>query len=72
MRPGDFIAFPPGPNGAHKFRNDGDAPCMLLTLGQPLERDVAEFLDSEKIFTPVVGRYWIHRKKDAVSYWEGE
>ena len=69
-RQGDFIAFPPGPRGAHKFRNEGNATCVLLVLGNVLPDDVGEYPDSQKVFPRVAGA--IFRKKDAVGYWEGE
>lgn len=69
-RQGDFIAFPPGPRGAHKFKNEGSTPCVLLVLGNVLPDDVGEYPDSHKIFPRVAGA--IFRKQDAVGYWEGE
>ena len=72
VRKGDFIAFPPGPAGAHKFTNEGDEPCELLALGDRRQGDVAEYPDSDKV--NFVGRPGprIFRKRDAVDYWEGE
>ena len=72
VRKGDFIAFPPGPGGAHKFTNEGDEPCDLLALGDCQQGDVAEYPDSDKInFIRRPGSR-IFRKGDAVDYWEGE
>ena len=72
VRPGDVIAFAPGPSGTHKFRNDSGAPCVLLILGQSLAHDVCEYPDSEKVSMSALGAQGIYRKKDAISYWEGE
>ena len=67
---GDFIAFPPGQSGAHKFVNEGEASCMLLAVGIQLPHDVSEYPDSDKIFPYVAGR--IFRKSEHLSYWDGE
>jgi uncharacterized cupin superfamily protein len=69
---GDFIAFPPGPRSAHKFVNQGTAPCTLLALGTALESDVCEYPDSDKVNVRGLPRRTVFRKKDAVDYWEGE
>ncbi len=66
----DFIAFPPGQAGAHKFVNDGQVSCTLLAVGIQLPHDVSEYPDSDKIFPYVAGR--IFRKSDHLSYWDGE
>ncbi len=67
---GDFIAFPPGVSGAHKFINAGDAPCVLLAVGMSLPHDVSEYPDSNKVFPYVARR--IFRKDEGVDYWDGE
>ena len=66
----DFIAFPPGQAGAHKFVNEGQVSCTLLAVGIQLPHDVSEYPDSDKIFPYVAGR--IFRKSDDLSYWDGE
>ena len=66
----DFIAFPPGQAGAHKFVNDGQVSCTLLAVGIQLPHDVSEYPDSDKIFPYVAGR--IFRKSEHLSYWDGE
>lgn len=74
VRQGDFIAFPTGPRGAHKFRNDGDEACQLLALGEHVGHEVAEYSDSKKV--NVVAKrdtgQMIYHMEDHVSYWEGE
>lgn len=71
---GDFIAFPTGPRGAHKFRNDGAEDCQLLALGEHVDHEVAEYPDSGKV--NIVAKrdtgQMIYRMQDHVSYWEGE
>ena len=66
----DFIAFPPGQSGAHKFVNEGQASCTLLAVGIQLPHDVSEYPDSDKIFPYAAGR--IFRKSEHLSYWDGE
>jgi uncharacterized cupin superfamily protein len=67
---GDFIAFPPGAAGAHKFINTGNAPCTLLAVGMSIAHDVSEYPDSNKVFPYVARR--IFRKDEGVDYWDGE
>jgi uncharacterized cupin superfamily protein len=67
---GDFIAFPPGEAGTHKFVNMGDAPCTLLAVGTVIPHDVSEYPDANKVYPYVAKR--IFRKDDNVSYWDGE
>ena len=81
IEPGDYVAFPAGPAGAHQVRNDGDEPLQYLALSDMDEPDVTVYPDSEKLGVyagsppgghearPVEGYY---RIDDNVSYWEGE
>ncbi len=72
MRAGDFIAFPPGPRSAHKFVNQGTAPCTLLALGTVLPHDSCEYPDSQKVLIRALEGRGIFRKQDGVDYWEEE
>ena len=67
---GDFLAFPPGTIGAHKFVNSSDAPVTLFILGTTIPHDVSEYPDSNKVLPYVVGK--IYRKDPSLSYWDGE
>ena len=67
---GDFIAFPPGASGAHKFINTGNATCTLLAVGMSIAHDVSEYPDSNKVYPYVTRR--IFRKDESVDYWDGE
>jgi uncharacterized cupin superfamily protein/glyoxylase-like metal-dependent hydrolase (beta-lactamase superfamily II) len=71
---GDFIAFPPGPDGAHKFINERGEQCVLLALGEQLAHDVCEYPDSGKINVSAKGATGeqIYRLRDNVGYWQGE
>jgi len=69
---GDFIAFPTGPRGAHKFVNRDAGPCVMLALGVEIEHEVAEYPDSGKVLAKSLPGWGIFRKKDRVSYFDGE
>ena len=70
VREGDFIAFPPGTVGAHKFVNNTEAPVVFFILGTTTPHDVSEYPDSNKVLPYVVGK--IYRKDPSLSYWDGE
>ena len=70
VRQGDFIAFPPGEIGAHKFVNEGDAAVTLFILGTTIPHDVSEYPDSNKVLPYVIGK--IYRKDESLNYWDGE
>ncbi|MDE0481428.1 MAG: cupin domain-containing protein [Candidatus Poribacteria bacterium] len=70
VRQGDFIAFPPGPVGAHKFVNEGDAPVILFILGTATPHDVSEYPDSNKVLPYVLRK--IYRKEPSLDYFDGE
>jgi uncharacterized cupin superfamily protein len=73
LRPGDVVCFPPGPDGAHQLRNDGDGPVRLALLSDRLDgADGCVYPDSGKI--GVSGPGWFRRMRlgDEVDYWDGE
>ena len=70
LRQGDFVAFPPGPNGDHQYVNDGDEPCVMLLLSNIVPSDVSEYPDSNKVNLRGV-RHIFHKEK-AVDYWDRE
>ena len=70
VRQGDFIAFPTGPVGTHKFVNDGEMPVTLLIFGATTPHDVCEYPDSNKVLPFAVRE--IYRKGKSLSYWDGE
>ena len=69
---GEYIAFPPGPAGTHKFTNEGAEPCIMLAVGNQLADDVCEYPDSDKVNVMALPGARIFRKGDAVGYWHGE
>jgi uncharacterized cupin superfamily protein len=46
---GDVVCFPPGPAGAHKVTNRGDATTRLMMFSSAREPAVAVYPDSDKI-----------------------
>ena len=51
LEPGELVACPPGPDGAHQLRNRGDAPARVLVVSTMHLPEVAEHLDSGKVVT---------------------
>ncbi len=52
VRPGDWVAFPPGPSTAHALTNDGASTLRYLALSSPaspVTMDVLGYPDSKKI-----------------------
>ena len=41
--------FPPGPDGAHQLRNDGDTTVRLLMFGERSVPGVSVYPDSDKV-----------------------
>ena len=70
LRKGDFVAFPPGPNGDHQYVNEGTEPCTMLLLSNVVPSDVSEYPDSNKVNMRSVRH--IFRKEQRVDYWDGE
>lgn len=46
---GDVVRYPPGPDGAHKVSNAGDAAARILMFSSAAEPAVAVYPDSDKI-----------------------
>ncbi len=49
LEPGDYVACPVGPDGAHRVVNDGDDPLRYLAISTMREPDVTVYPDSGKI-----------------------
>jgi uncharacterized cupin superfamily protein len=76
--PGDWIAFPPGPDHAHQMINDTDAPLRYLCVSAAVQKvDVVAYPDSNKLaatagtFEKPIHR-WISKQGDTLDYWLGE
>ena len=76
LRPGDVVAFPDGPEGAHQVRNDTDERVRVLILSTKGEPNAAVYPDGGKI------GIWtgndeadpprLFRLGTEVDYWDGE
>jgi uncharacterized cupin superfamily protein len=82
IRAGDYIAFPPGPEGAHQVVNTGRATLRYFCFSTMEAPEVSEYPDAGKIGVfvgsapggpeekrAITGFY---RKGGTVGYWEGE
>jgi uncharacterized cupin superfamily protein len=74
LRPGDTVAFPEGPAGAHQVINSSDEPVKVLVLSTKGFPAVAVYPDSDKlgVWTLDDQDHVMVRRGDAVDYWEGE
>ena len=78
VRPGDVIGCPPGPDGAHQFINDTDAPLVYLAFSNNEPLEIAEYPDSDKVMARVAapdGTRIFRRvflRGAAVDYFTGE
>ena len=74
LAPGDLVAFPSGPAGAHSVRGPGR---IVMFSGMPgaAEASVAIYPDSDKVGVRPRGGgpdRLNFRRDDAVDYWDGE
>jgi uncharacterized cupin superfamily protein len=73
LRPGDLVCFPPGPEGAHKVTNRGDATVRVLMLSTVVWPAVSVYPDSDKVGVyPAPGERLIVRRGDHRDYFDGE
>jgi uncharacterized cupin superfamily protein len=74
LEPGDVVCFRPGPEGAHKLTNRGEAPVRMLMVSTLTRPAVAVYPDSDKIgvFTEDRADNIIVRRESGVDYWDGE
>jgi uncharacterized cupin superfamily protein len=70
LRPGDVIAFPTGPAGAHRLSNESDAACLILMFANTDAGDVCHYPDSHKLLVESTGA--IVRSEPSLDYFEGE
>jgi uncharacterized cupin superfamily protein len=75
LETGALVCFPPGPEGAHKVSNPGDASARVLMFSSARKPAVAVYPDSDKIGV-WPGRkedsVMLHRADGSVGYWDGE
>jgi uncharacterized cupin superfamily protein len=72
---GDLVCFPPGPAGAHKATNRGDATARIMMFSSAREPSVAVYPDSDKIgvWPGNPDDHVLLRRADGhVDYYEGE
>lgn len=77
--PGDVVAFPAGPQGAHRIENRGAEAARVLLVSTMVFPDVVEHLDSEKVLVVnappgegAPGDLLAFRRSDDVVPYEGE
>lgn len=66
--------FPPGPDGAHQLRNDGDRPVRLLMFGERSFPGVSVYPDSDKVgvWAGPGAEGLLFPRSSAVDYFVGE
>jgi uncharacterized cupin superfamily protein/glyoxylase-like metal-dependent hydrolase (beta-lactamase superfamily II) len=69
LRPGDFMAFPVGPRGAHHLLNESDADALVLLLGEEDDDEVCYYPNSQKV---LVARRGLIMREDRLDYYDGE
>jgi uncharacterized cupin superfamily protein len=72
---GDVVCFPPGPAGAHKLTNRGEATVRLMMFSSAREPAVAVYPDSDKVgvFAGNPEDHLMLKRADGnVGYYEGE
>lgn len=73
LRPGDTVAFPEGPAGAHQVLNGSGEPARVLILSTKGFPNGAVYPDSDKVGVWFSEEdFGLFRRGDAVDYWEGE
>lgn len=76
FEPGDVVAFPEGPEGAHKLTNRGEGTVRFLMFSTKVDPSMAVYPDSDKIgawSAPGEGSERIMvRRESNVDYWDRE
>lgn len=81
LSPGDYVALPAGPEGAHRVVNGGESPLRYLAMSTMRDPDVTVYPDSEKVGvyagSPPGGTdertvHGYYPAEAAVDYWTGE
>ncbi len=72
---GDVVAFPAGPDGAHKVTNRGDSDARFVMFSSAREPSVAVYPDSDKIGVwpgNDADQLMLRRADGHVDYYDGE
>ena len=80
LKKGDYLAFPKGPQGAHKISNQSTSVLKVLIVSTMHEPDACVYPDSEKVgiylgeeFAAADGQQHLFLStKENLSYWDGE
>ena len=73
VRPGEFLFFPTGPEGAHKLTNTSDTENLVyIDFDTVNEVDVTIYPDSGKIGVWGMGVNQVYPQDAAVDYYHGE
>ena len=74
LEPGDLVAFPEGPDGAHKVTNATDETARIMILSTKAWPALAVYPDSDKIgvFTEDGSDDVMVRRESDVDYWDRE
>ena len=75
LESGEIVCFAPGPAGAHKVRNSGEATARVLMFSSAREPAVAVYPDSDKIGVwpgNSQDNVILRRADGNVGYWDGE
>jgi uncharacterized cupin superfamily protein len=74
LQEGDVVVFPVGPEGAHTWRNDSDAPVRVLMWANLLNIEASVYPDSSKVglWTEHEGIRLRNRVENNLDYWDGE
>ena len=74
LEPDDVVAFPEGPEGAHKIENRTDETVRVLILSNKSPVAVVHYPDSKKVgvWTMAAGYQAMLRAEPNLDYWEGE
>ena len=74
LGPWDAASFPPGPEGAHKVTNNGDAVVRVAMLSGKSDINIAVYPDSDKVgvWSGDGDVKHLFRRESAVDYFDGE
>jgi uncharacterized cupin superfamily protein len=68
----EIVAFPPGPEGAHKVTNTGSETVRVLMLSTKAETSVCVYPDSGKLLAQSPHDRLMTRLESNVDYYDGE
>jgi len=82
VRPGDYAAFPAGPDNAHTLTNTGTQPLQYLSFSNTNTTDIVGYPDSKKFAIGAMpdpsawpNGMWVRkiiREQESVDYFDGE